>query len=172
MGRILKVDLFKGRVSKENLKEDFYKKWLGGYGLGARIIYSDIAPKTEPLGPRNILGFTTGLFTGTIVPFNGSFFVVGKSPLTNTWGDSRGGGFFGPELKFAGYDAVFFYGRSKQPVYLCIHDGEIEIEDATNIWGKDTTKLKIFSKKLLETKESKSSPLVHQEKNCQKLLAS
>lgn len=137
MGKILKVNLSSRKVHEESLNENFYKAWLGGYGLGARIIYSDISPKTDPLGPGNILGFAAGLLTGTLTPLGSGFSVVGKSPLTGTWGDSRAGGFFGSELKFAGFDAVFFYGRSSTPVYLWINDGEVAIKDASNIWGRD-----------------------------------
>lgn len=137
MGKILKVDLTLGKIHEETLDESFYKAWLGGYGLGARVIYSDITPKTDPLGPGNILGFAAGLLAGTVTPFGSSIAVVGKSPLTGTWGDSRAGGFFGAELKFAGFDAVFFYGRSSKPVYLWIKDGKAEIKDASHIWGRD-----------------------------------
>jgi aldehyde:ferredoxin oxidoreductase len=133
------VNLTNGKIREESLKEDVYWTFLGGYGLGIRIVYSDIEPKTDPLGPGNILGLTTGILTGTLTPFTGSHTVVGKSPLTGTWGDSRSGGHFGPVLKFAGYDAVFFYGKSKKPVYFVINDGKVEIKDATKLWGKDTS---------------------------------
>jgi aldehyde:ferredoxin oxidoreductase len=136
-GRILKVDLTHRKLHCEILDESFYRAWLGGYGLGARIIYRDIVPKTYPLGSCNILGFVSGLLTGTLSPLGSGFAVVGKSPLTNTWGDSRAGGFFGSELKFAGFDAVFIYGRSQKPVYLWIEDGKAEIKEATTIWGSD-----------------------------------
>lgn len=137
IGKILKVDLKKRKVKKQRLTESFYRKWFGGYGLGVRIIYSDIIPKTEALGTENILGFTTGILTGTLATHSGSFTVVGKSPLTGGWGDSRGGGFFGPELKRAGFDAAFFYGKSEKPVYLWINDGEAEIRDASDVWGRN-----------------------------------
>ncbi len=137
-GKILRVDLTLGKVHEDTLDERFYQTWLGGYGLGARIIYDDIARKTDPLGPGNILGFTAGLLTGTLTPFGSGFAVVGKSPLTGTWGDARAGGFFGSELKFAGFDAVFFYGRSSKPVYLWVNDGKAAVKDASGIWGKDT----------------------------------
>ena len=119
LGNILKVNLSSGKIKEKSLSDKFYRKWLGTYGLGSRILYDEIPAKTDPLGPENIIGLTTGLLTGTFASFSGSFTAVGKSPLTGTWGDSRGGGFFGKELKNAGFDAVFFYGRSKKPVYLC-----------------------------------------------------
>lgn len=137
IGNILKVNLTSGKIKDEVLGEAFFKKWLGGYGLGVRILYNDIPANTDPLGPENVVGLTTGILTGTLTPFSGSFTAVGKSPLTGTWGDSRGGGFFGPELKYAGFDAVFFHGRSMKPVYLWINDGEAEIRDASDVWGRN-----------------------------------
>ena len=137
LGKILKVDLTFGKAHEETLDESFYKAWLGGYGLGARILYSDISPGIAPLGPGNVLGFTSGLLTGTLTPLGSGFAVVGKSPLTGTWGDSRAGGFFGAELKSAGFDAVFFYGRSTSRVYIWIKDGKAAIKDASHIWGRD-----------------------------------
>jgi aldehyde:ferredoxin oxidoreductase len=137
IGKILKINLTSGKIKEETHGEAFYRKWLGGYGLGVRILYNDIPANTDPLEPENIVGLTTGILTGTLAPFSGSFTAVGKSPLTGTWGDSRGGGFFGPELKYAGFDAVFFHGRSKKPVYLWINDGEAEIRDASDVWGRN-----------------------------------
>lgn len=136
IGKILKVDLTKGKIETVKLEDSFYRKWLGGYGIGVRILYNEMVPNVNPLGPDNILGFSTGVLTGTLAHFSGRFTVVGKSPLTGTWGDSSCGGFFGPELKFAGFDAVFFYGKSEKPVYLWIRNGEAELYDATAVWGK------------------------------------
>jgi aldehyde:ferredoxin oxidoreductase len=136
VGKILKANLTTGKIKKEALSEAFFKKWFGGYGLGAAILYSEIPAGANPLGPENVVGLTTGILTGTITPFSGSFTAVGKSPSTGTWGDARGGGFFGPELKYAGFDAVFCYGQSEKPVYLWINNGEAEIMDAAGIWGK------------------------------------
>jgi len=152
IGKILKVNLTSGKINEVSLDEAFYRKWFGGYGLGARILYSEIPAKTDSLGPENILGFTTGILTGTPVPFSGSFTVVGKSPLTGTWGDSRGGGFFGPELKYAGFDAVFFYGKSKKPVYLWINNGKAEIRDASGIWGRNVNETEEILKERQKSK--------------------
>lgn len=137
IGKILKVNLTSGKINEASLDEAFFRKWFGGYGLGVRILYSEIPAKTDPLGPENIVGFTTGILTGTLTPFSGSFTAVGKSPLTGTWGDSRGGGFFGSELKYAGFDAVFFYGKSEKPVYLWVNDGKAKIMNASDIWGRN-----------------------------------
>jgi len=110
---------------------------MGGYGIGARILYERMKPHVDPLGPDNMLGFVTGPLTGTPTMCSGRFGVVGKSPLTGTWGDSNCGGDFGPNLKFAGFDGVFFSGAASNPVYLYIENNKPEIWDATQLWGKD-----------------------------------
>ena len=139
IGRVLFVDLSSGAISEEKLEEKLYRDFIGGTGLGARILYERMAPGVDPLGPENWLGFVTGPLTGTAVPSTGRYTVVAKSPLTATWGDANSGGYFGSELKAAGYDAVFFNGISSQPVYLWINDGKAELRDAAHLWGKDTT---------------------------------
>ncbi len=137
MGRILFVDLAKGVCREEALSEELCRDFMGGYGIGARIIYERMKPNVDPLGPDNILGFMTGPLTGTPALCSGRFVVVGKSPLTGTWGDANCGGDFGPYLKFAGFDGVFFFGASSRPVYLYIEDGKPELKDAKQLWGKD-----------------------------------
>ncbi|MHA1596095.1 MAG: aldehyde ferredoxin oxidoreductase family protein [Candidatus Asgardarchaeia archaeon] len=137
-GKILKIDLRNGKHVVEELGEDFYKKWFGGYGLGVRVVYEYMVKGADPLSPENVIGFTTGLLAG-LVPFGGSFTVVGKSPLTGGWGDARGGGYFGPELKKAGYDAVFIKGASDKPVYVWIDGDKVEVRDATYLWGRNTS---------------------------------
>lgn len=138
VGRILFVDLTNTKIWEETPDESLYKDFLGGYGLGARIIFSQQKTKADPLGPDAMLGFVTGLLTGTPAPFGSRYMVVGKSPLTNTWGDANSGGDFGPYLKFAGYDAVFFTGISPVPVYLLIDSGKPGLRKANHLWGKDT----------------------------------
>jgi aldehyde:ferredoxin oxidoreductase len=137
-GKILFVDLTSGSIEEELLSEAVYRDFIGGAGLGARIIYERIKPDVDPLGPENIIGFVTGTLTGTTVPMASKFQVVTKSPKTNTWGDSTSGGFFGSELKAAEYDAIFFTGVSPKPVYLWLNNGKAELKDATHLWGKDT----------------------------------
>jgi aldehyde:ferredoxin oxidoreductase len=107
-------------------------------GLGAKVLFSRQRAGVDPLGPENILGFVTGPLTGTPVPAGARYEVVGKSPLTGTWGNANSGGDFGPNLKFAGYDAIFFTGISEKSIYLFIEDGVAEIRDAGHLWGKDT----------------------------------
>jgi aldehyde:ferredoxin oxidoreductase len=138
MGKILYVDLTKGGVKEETPDEKFYRDFIGGYGIGARIIYSRQKGKVEPLGTENILGFATGPLTGVPGTFGSRYVVMAKSPLTGTWGDANSGGDFGPYLKFAGCDAVFFTGISPKPVYLFIDEGKAELRDATHLWGRDT----------------------------------
>ncbi|MFX1449605.1 MAG: aldehyde ferredoxin oxidoreductase family protein [Promethearchaeota archaeon] len=138
MGKILIVDLASKDIKIEKPNEDFYLNYLGGTGTGVRYLYDNQRPGIDPLGSESIFGLITGLFNGTNIPFSGRYSVVGKSPLTGTWGDANSGGYFGTELKKAGYDAVFIKNISEKPVYLWIKDDEIEIRDAGNLWGKET----------------------------------
>lgn len=138
MGKILFVDLTSGSINEEPWSEGVYRNYIGGEGLGAKVLNERQAGKVEALGPENILGFATGLLTGCGVPGASRFMVVTKSPLTGTWGDSNAGGYFGPELKASGYDAIFFKGIASHPVYLLVTEEKVEIKDAHHLWGKDT----------------------------------
>jgi aldehyde:ferredoxin oxidoreductase len=138
MGKMLWVDLSKKEIKDEVLDENLGYQFLGGYGLGARILFSRQKPGVDPLGPDNTLGFVTGVLTGTDAMGGSRYVVVGKSPTTGGWGDANCGGNIGPYLKFAGYDAVFFTGISAKPVYLYIDNGKAELRDASQLWGKDT----------------------------------
>lgn len=150
MGRLLFVNLSTKEIWEREPGEEFYRRFLGGYGIGVKVIFDEQKPQVNPLGEESILGFTTGLFTGTGIPFSGRYIVVGKSPLTGTWGDANSGGFFGPELKRTGYDAIFFKGISKKPVYLWVYDRKIEIRDACHLWGKDTAETEDAIKQEME----------------------
>lgn len=136
-GKMLFVDLTKGMHEVLPLREETARQFIGGYGIGAKVLFERMRPGADPLGPDNILGFTTGPLTGTGAVFSGRYTVVCKSPVTGGWNDANSGGFFGPELKKAGFDAVFFQGMSKTPVYAWIHDGAVEIRDAGRLWGRD-----------------------------------
>jgi aldehyde:ferredoxin oxidoreductase len=138
MKKILFVDLSTNGIQEELLDDNLCLDYIGGYGLGARILYSRQKSGIDPLGPENTLGFVTGPLTGTPVPTGARFEVVGKSPLTGGWGDANSGGEFGPFLKFAGFDAVFFTGISSKPVYLLLDQERAFIKDAFYLWGKDT----------------------------------
>ncbi len=149
-GKILVVDLSSHQYEIEELPEEVYRRYLGGYGLGAYYLYKHIPPNCDPLGPDNILGFTPGLLTGTGAGFSGRFSVCAKSPTTGKglrsngqysnggWGNANAGGIFGPAIKRAGFDAIFFKGQSQAPVYLLITQEGISFEDASWLWGKDT----------------------------------
>jgi len=136
-GRILFADLTTGTIKKEAPSDSVYRDFIGGTGLGIRMLYEHMKPKADPLGPENILGFVTGPLTATPTPGSGRFTVVTKSPLTGAWADANAGGFWGPELKWAGYDGVFISGASPKPVYLFISGDKVEIRDASHLWGKD-----------------------------------
>jgi aldehyde:ferredoxin oxidoreductase len=138
LGKVLFVDLTSGSIKEAVLEEKLHRQYLGGVGLGVRILYERMKPKVDPLGPENILGFVPGLLTGAPVPAAPRYMVVAKSPLTGTWGDANAGGFFGRELRAAGFIAVFFSGVSPKPVYLWLNDGKAELRDAAHLWGKDT----------------------------------
>lgn len=118
--------------------EDFYRKYLGGRNFGLYFLLKETKKGLDPLGPDNILVYATGPATGVPLAGFSRFSVVAKSPLTNGFGEAEAGGFFGPELKFAGFDLVVVKGVSQKPVYLWIHDGKAEIQDASDYWGLNT----------------------------------
>jgi len=137
-GKMLFVDLSKGSIREEELQEKVCREFIGGYGLGIRILYERMKSRVDPLGADNMLGFVTGVLTGTSVPGSGRYGVVTKSPLTGAWCESNGGGTLGPELKTAGFDAIFFQGVSPRPVYFLVKDGKAELRDASGLWGRET----------------------------------
>lgn len=149
-GKYCVVDLGSGKIEAVEPGEAFYKKYLGGYGLGAAVIMERQKPGTPPLSPESHLGFCSGLLTGTGAFFSGRFMVVGKSPLTGGWGDANAGGFFSGELKKTGYDAVFFTGKSEKPVWVFVSDRGVEIKDASALWGKDIIETEDLIKKELK----------------------
>ena len=138
MNRYLLVDLDKSKIEEFDFDNDLKRKYLGGYGLGCYYIYNNQKPKTDPLGPQNTLAIMTGPIDGTTIPGGARFTVCAKSPLTNSWGDSNCGGSFGPRMKMAGFDGVFFKGISGKPVYLLLDNGKASLENAEEMWGKDT----------------------------------
>ncbi len=137
-GRLGFVDLTRGEVKIEKLDSKLAHHFVGGCGLGARILFERQRGGVDPLGPDNIIGFVTGPATGTQVPTGARYTVVCKSPLTGGWGDANSGGYFGNELKLAGWDAIFISGIAPSPRYLFVTDAGIEIKEASHIWGKDT----------------------------------
>ncbi len=137
-GKILKVDLSTGQMSVDEHDEVWYRTYWGGSCLGAWYMLKEQRPGVEPFSPDNLLIFATGVPTGIPAPGFARHSVITKSAASNAIADTEAGGFFGPELKFAGYDAVVIRGKAEKPVYLWINDGHAEIRDASTLWGKST----------------------------------
>ncbi|MFX0003102.1 MAG: aldehyde ferredoxin oxidoreductase family protein [Promethearchaeota archaeon] len=135
-GKLLVINLNNNDITEEPLDEEIAKHFLGGAGYCCRYLYNKLDKDIDPLSPDNILMFMTGPFCGSNVPTSGRFVVCAKSPLTGIWGESNCGGFFGPELKQAGYDGIIIKGSSNTPVYLEINDSGAKIKDASMLWGK------------------------------------
>ncbi len=136
-GKYCIVDLSSKTTEVVEPGEAFYRKFLGGYGLGAAVIMERQKPGVNPLSPQAYLGFCPGLATGSGALFSGRFMVVGKSPLTGGWGDANAGGYLSREIKRTGYDAVFITGTAQKPVWLRLDGENIEFKDAAALWGKD-----------------------------------
>jgi len=136
IGKILRVNLTDGEVATEELEPDLAKDFIGGRGLAEKILFDEIDPQVDPLSPENKMVFASGVLTGTGAVTGSRLAVVTKSPLTGTIHCSVVGGYFGAELKFAGYDVIIFEGESEEPVYLWINDDEVEIRSALDLWGK------------------------------------
>lgn len=137
-GRFLAVDLDTKETRNLELKDDDLKKFIGGATLAARLTYDHVKEGMNPLAPDNPLIFAVGPFTGTTIPMVSRGAVCGVSPLTGIWGEATTGGVFPFRLKTAGFDGIMVTGRARQPVYLYLHDGTVEIRDASRLWGKDS----------------------------------
>lgn len=158
-GKLLEVNLSTGKIEKTRIPDSDIQNFLGGRGLGAKILYDRLKPGTDPLSPENILMFLTGPFVGYPIPSSSRTCVVTKSPRTSpvekiyehssTLSYANMGGFFGPELKYAGYDGLLVTGKSDKPVYILIEDENVSIEDASEYWGMKTDEFdKIFHSRL------------------------
>jgi aldehyde:ferredoxin oxidoreductase len=137
-GKILHVNLTDGELWTETPPGSFYRRYLGGNGFVGYYLLQEVPPGADPLGPDNVLVFATGPFTGVPVAGGGRSHVGARSPLTRGYGESDVGGFFGAELKLAGYDAIVVRGRAARPVYLWVHDGEVDLRPADHLWGTST----------------------------------
>ncbi len=135
-GKILRVDLERESIEVEEPNETLYSRYLGGGTLALYYLLKELKPKTDPLAPENILVFSGSVISGTPAPGLSRFSAAAKSPLTGAFGEAEAGGWWIPELKFAGFDAILIKGRAKRPVYLWIHECEAEIRDASQIWGR------------------------------------
>ena len=134
-GRILRVNLTSGDVKVESINEEWAKKYIGGRGYGTRILFEEIDPKVDPLSEDNKVVIATGPLDGTLAPSSGRVMVVTKGALNGAIACSNSGGHFGPELKRAGYDMIVLEGKAKEPVYIWINKGKVEIRSAKHIWG-------------------------------------
>lgn len=138
MQPILKVDLSSITISQFSVPVEWERAFLGGSALAARLLYDTLVPGLDPFAPQAPLLFLNGPLSGTVGPATGRFVVCGRSPATGLWGESNCGGFWGPELRMAGYDGLWVEGESDQPVYLWIQDGRVEFRPAAHLWGLDT----------------------------------
>ncbi len=137
-GKVLHVDLTEGRITVEQPPEEFYRTYVGGSAMGVYYLLKNTPPKADPLGPENTLCLMLSAVTGVAISGQSRVTATAKSPVSGLVGDSQGGGFWPAELKFAGFDGIVLTGRSSRPVYLWIHDGEVELRDAGHLWGKIT----------------------------------
>ena len=137
-GKILRIDLTGGTIEVERPDVEFYRTYWGGRSLGLYFLCKETPPSLDPYDPQNLLIFASSPVTGTPFPGNARFSVVTKSPLTGGMGEAEAGGPFGPELKWAGWDAIIIRGAASTPVYITIKDDQVEIKPADHLWGKDT----------------------------------
>lgn len=149
-GKILRINLTTSKITKEDIPEDFYQKYLGGNGFGARLLYTELKPKIDPLSSENILIFATGPLNGAMIPMASKLCAISKSPLTGTFMDGFCSGRIGSELKYAGYDILVIEGKADKPVYLFVDDDIIQLRDGMSLWGKDTFTTQIMIKNELK----------------------
>ena len=138
IGTILRINVATGSISKENLDPAIAQKFMGGRGLGTYIMSREVSPAVDPLDPDNKLIFAAGPLSGTNAPSSSHWNIVTKGPLTGTIAASSSGGMFGAMLKYAGYDALVVEGKAEKPIYIWIKDDNVEIRDASQLWGKPT----------------------------------
>ena len=144
-------------MCEDRLSDEVLRRYIGGSSLGARMLYDELDPSVGPLDPENLLIFMTGPLTGTMCPSCGRYCVCTRSPLTNIWAEAHAAGYWGPELKFAGFDGVVIRGKSERPVYLWIRDGAYELRDAAAIWGRDTYETEVALRRELQDEKVKVS---------------
>ncbi len=160
---ILRVNLTTEKVSIENPDDIFNRRYIGGEGFVAYYLLKELQKGIDPLSPKNKLIFAAGPLTGFAIPGTGRNSVGAKSPLTGGFGEAEVGGYWGAELKHAGFDAIIFEGKSKNPVYLWIHDGEAEIRAANHLWGKITGEVQEKIREELSDKYIRVAQLILEE---------
>jgi aldehyde:ferredoxin oxidoreductase len=136
-GRVLFVDLSTKTHRVEAIDPQVYRDYLGGYGLGAWLMWKHFPVGTDPLDPKSVFALCSGLLTGHKAPFSSRIQIVGKSPLTNTWADSNSGGSVCSHLRLAGYDALVVTGKAEAPTLLVVRDSEVTFEPAGELWGQE-----------------------------------
>ncbi|MBI5946089.1 MAG: aldehyde ferredoxin oxidoreductase family protein [Chloroflexi bacterium] len=146
MQPILKINLTTGTTEEFIVPKEWERDFLGGASLAARILYPYLTQELDPLSAESPLLFINGPLTGTSGPTTGRFVICGKSPATGLWAESNIGGFWGPELRKAGYDGLWITGKSQSPVYLWIEEGRLEVRNAAHVWGKDVYQTQEFIK--------------------------
>ncbi|MBV6395533.1 MAG: putative oxidoreductase YdhV [Anaerolineales bacterium] len=135
---ILTIDLTSGKIDSFIVPPDWERAYLGGASLAARLLYATLTPDLEPLAAESPLLFLNGPLSGTLGPTVGRYVICGRSPATGIWAEANCGGFWGPELRFAGWDGIWITGRAERPVYLWVNGGQVEVRDAAEAWGQDT----------------------------------
>ncbi|MBC7077232.1 MAG: aldehyde ferredoxin oxidoreductase family protein, partial [Synergistales bacterium] len=137
-GKLLRVNLTEGTITTEALRKPWAEEYIGARGLGSKYLYEEVDPAVDPLSPENKIIFATGPLTGTLATSGGRYNVVTKGPLTGTIAASNSGGYWGPELKYAGYDMIIIEGKAAEPAYLWIFNDRVELRCAAKLWGKST----------------------------------
>jgi len=137
-GKLLRVNLTEGTITTEALRKPWAEEYIGARGLGSKYLYEEVNPTVDPLSPENKIIFATGPLTGTLATSGGRYNVVTKGPLTGTIAASNSGGYWGPELKYAGYDMIIIEGKAAEPTYLWIFNDRVELRCAAKLWGKST----------------------------------
>jgi len=154
--KIAYIDLTSGKIETAPIPLDIRRRFLGGRGLDAYLLYNHCPPGVDPLSPQNVLLVSAGLLVGTLASATARTHVMAKSPLTGMVGSTNMGGFFSPELAWAGFHHLVIKGRAEKPVYLFVHDGQIEIRDASELWGLSTTETQWAIRKELGDEEVNS----------------
>jgi aldehyde:ferredoxin oxidoreductase len=157
MGKILRVNLTQNRIVDEPLPEELARKYMGGKAFGAKVLFDELKPGIDPLGPDNKMVIATGPLCAIPFAGNSRYAVCAKSPLNNAWGESFSGGYMAPKIKEAGFDAIIIEGVAKSPVWLYINEGRAELRDASKYWGRTTLEVEKAIKKELGDKDKRQS---------------
>ena len=140
IGNLISIDLTNGKIINEKIDKEIASNFMGGAGYASNYLFKEIFEETDPLSPENIFMVMTGPLCSTGAPSFSRIAICSKSPYTGLWGEANAGGYFGPELKKAGYDGIIIRGKSSSPVFINIFNDNVEIKDASHIWGQGTKK--------------------------------